>query len=87
MTGIITEILDDNIPSSEGRPAIKKIIVIIDFLNEQSAAIEFIGELRRSIIRGFKCNDKVEVEYKTKVHKNRKNKVFNNKIATSIRRV
>jgi len=87
MTGVIIEILDDNIRSSGGRPEIKKKVAIIDFLNGQSAAIEFIGNLRELVTRGFKCNDKVDVEYTQNAHKNRRNKVFNNFVATSIKRI
>lgn len=87
MIGVITEILDENIPSKNGRPAIEKKIVTVDFLNEQSAAIEFIGELRTLIARGFKVNDNVDVEFTTKAHKNKRGKVFNNKTGISIKRL
>lgn len=87
MIGIITEITDDNIPSNDGRPEIKKKIVTVDFLNDESAAIEFTGELRRTIIRGFKVGDNVDVAFTTKAHKNRRGKAFNNKKAISITRL
>lgn len=87
MIGIITEILDETIQARDGKPSINKKIVTIDFLNGESAAIEFIGELRRLIIRGFKVNDNVDVEFTTKAHKNKNGKLFNNKTATSIKRL
>ena len=87
MIGIITEITDENIPSNGGRPEIKKKIVTVDFLNNESAAIEFTGELRRTIIRGFKVGDNVDVDFTTKAHKNKRGKAFNNKTATSIKRL
>lgn len=87
MIGIITEILDETIQARDGKPSINKKIVTIDFLNGESAAIEFIGELRRLIIRGFKVNDNVDVEFTTKAHKNKNGKFFNNKTATYIKRL
>lgn len=87
MIGIITEIVDENIPAIDGRPVINKKIVTIDFLNGESAAVEFTGELRRSIIRGFKVHDNVDIEFTTKAHKNKNGKHFNNKTATSIKRL
>jgi hypothetical protein len=87
MIGTIIEIEDANVASTNNRPAISKKIVTIDFLNGESAAIEFTGELRRSLIRGFKINDNVDVEFTTKAHKNRSGKHFNNKRATSIKRL
>ena len=87
MTGIITEITEENIPANNGRPAIKKKIVTVHFLNQQSAAIEFTGKLRELIIRDFKVNDNVDVEFTKKAHKNKRGKVFNNLKATSIKRL
>lgn len=87
MIGIITEITDENIPSRDGKPAVNKKIVTVDFLNGETAAIEFIGELRRLIIQGFKVNDNVDVEFTNKAHKNKNGKFFNNKTATSIKRL
>lgn len=87
MIGILSEITDENVPAKNGRPEIKKKIVTVDFLNGESAAIEFTGELRRLIIRGFKVGDNVDVDFKTKAHKNKRGKVFNNKKASSIKRL
>jgi hypothetical protein len=87
MIGTIIEIVDDNIPATNGRPEIKKKIATIDFQNGESAAIEFTGELRRSLIRGFKVNDNVDVEFTTNAHKNKRGKVFYNKKAKSIKRL
>lgn len=89
MIGIITDIFDDDVAASNGRPPIKKkVAIIVDQLQpDESIAVEFTGELRRTLIRGFKVNDNVEVKYKKQAHKNKKGKAFNNKKATSIKRL
>ena len=87
MKGKIIDITDENVPKKGSRPAIFKKIVTVDFLNKESAAIEFTGALRDLIIKCFKVNDIVDVEFITKAHKNKKGKLFNNKKAVSIKRV
>ncbi|WP_438423228.1 hypothetical protein [Aquimarina macrocephali] len=87
LTGVITEIIDDNKPGVDGRPPIYKKIATIDLMNGQSANVEFFRELRTFLSKGFKINDRVQVECKLHGRKNRLKKTFNNVIAISIQRI
>jgi hypothetical protein len=89
MTGIITDIFDNDVPASNGRPLIKKKVAIITNKTnpEESHAIQFVGNLRRTLIRLFNINDEVSVEFKEKAYKSKKGMAFNDKKATSIKKV
>lgn len=86
MTGVITEIFNDNVPARNGKPEIKKVVLMVDFFTD-SMAIEFTGELRRTVIRGFKVNDRIDVDFVTRASRNKNGKPFNNKKATAIKRL
>jgi hypothetical protein len=82
MIGIITDIIEINYP-----PRICKKIVLVSFENGESSAIQFTGRLRRLIIRNYKINDMVNVEFFTQVFKSQCGKIFNNKTALSIEKI
>ncbi|WP_407265060.1 hypothetical protein [Tenacibaculum maritimum] len=71
MTGIITDIFDDDMEVLKGGYLVKKkIVIIVDlFKPNESIAVEFTGELRRKLIRNFKLSDRVEIKYKRRAVK------------------
>ena len=61
--------------------------MIVYFLNKESVAIEFTGELRKMIAQLLKVGDDVDVRFRMKTHKNKHGKVFNNNMGTAITRL
>ena len=89
MIGILSEIIDDDIPGVNGKPFIKKKSVIINYIDRknQGIVVSFTGEILRVLTSGFKTGDRVEIRYKEKVNKSKRGKAFNKLIATNIKRL
>ena len=84
MTGIITDIFDSDVKTENF--TIKKKTAIISDINKpgESIAVEFKGQLRRTLIRDFKAFDRVEVEYNKRANKGNNGKAYNTLTATEI---
>ncbi len=89
MIGILSEIIDDDIPGVNGKAPVKKKSVVISYIykKNQGIVVGFTGELLRTLLSGFKTGDKVEIQYKEKVNKSKNGRAFNKLIATNIKRL